>query len=82
MVRIPNVCSGDSNTVVLAHRNGGGMGRKHDDIFGAFACDPCHAAYDGRLKTEYGNATLMLWFYEGIFRTQEILLKEGLIKHG
>lgn len=52
-VRIVGVCNGNPETVVLAHyRMGGlnGMGMKPDDIFGAWACERCHSAVDGRLK--------------------------------
>lgn len=79
-VRIPGVCNGNSETVVLAHLNnkrlfGVGVGQKVPDIFGAWCCSACHDAYDGRSRL--GDVTL--FFIDGVFRTQNILLKEGKI---
>ncbi len=83
-VRLPNICNGNSETVVLAHLNnktlfGVGVGQKVPDIFGAWACSACHDLVDGRMA---GNIRGTLWetaFYHGVFRTQNILLKEGKI---
>lgn len=79
-IRIPSVCSGNPETVVLCHLPGGGMGGKMPDLFGAFGCQSCHDAVDGRSAAPYPSPTLKRWFYEGVFRTQEIWLAEGLIK--
>jgi hypothetical protein len=77
MMRIPGVCSGDISTVVLCHyRLAGycGTGIKPNDVtFGAWACDQCHAAADGRLKTEHTHTQLRLWHCEAILRTQEAI---------
>jgi len=79
-VRIPNVCSFNSETVIFAHKGGAGMGMKSSDLLGAYCCSSCHDAVDGRgvsdwnKKQEIENA-----FYEGIFRTQLILIEKGLI---
>ena len=79
-VRIPNVCNHYQDTTVLAHvGKGGGMGRKCPDLFATFACSDCHDAIDGRAKTIYSKDQLDLWALEGMVRTQEIWLKEGLI---
>ena len=83
MVRVVGVCNGNPETVVLAHyRIGGlnGMGMKPDDIFGAWACERCHSAVDGRLKTEYTRDELRLAHCEGMIRTQQQLVNEGKIK--
>lgn len=80
MVRVVGVCNGNPETVVLAHyRMGGlnGMGMKPDDIFGAWACERCHSAVDGRTKTEYDREQLRLFHAEGVFRTQAVLQCEG-----
>lgn len=53
------------------------MGMKPDDIFGAWACERCHSAVDGRLKTEYDREQLRLFHAEGVFRTQAVLQREG-----
>jgi len=75
------VCNRDERTTVLAHMNGGGMGLKHNDMFGAYACSACHDAVDGRSPVgAYSKCELQLMFVEGIIRTQQILLDEGLIK--
>ncbi len=85
-VRIPGVCNKDRETVVLAHLNnkrlfGVGVGQKVPDLFGSFCCSSCHDAVDGKrtgsplISPEY----LKMLFYEGVFRTQKILLDEGKI---
>jgi hypothetical protein len=78
-IRIHEVCNWNPETTVLCHMGGGGMGTKQPDLFAAFGCSACHDEVDRRtrkidlrLATEY--------FYAGIFRTQAIWLKEGLIK--
>mgnify|MGYP003125111298 CR=1 FL=1 len=35
-------CMPDTETVVYAHLNGGGMGTKQSDLFGMYACLNCH----------------------------------------
>lgn len=79
-IRIPGVCNGDSATTVLCHLPGGGMGRKHHDIFGAWGCAACHDAIDGRVKTDYPSPVLKLWHFEGMTRTQQTLIDEGVIR--
>jgi len=78
-VRIPFICNGTPETTVLAHLNGGGMGKKHHDIHGAYCCSACHDAIDGRSKTSYTKDQLKLWHLEGIIRTQKILIENNLI---
>ena len=81
MIRIPGVCNGNSETVVLCHIHkpsiSGGMGMKAVDLLASWGCSDCHDAVDGRSKYDYGNTDLFL--YEGVFRTQNILLNEGKI---
>lgn len=80
-VRIPGVCNFDSDTTVLAHLNGGGMGMKHLDIHGAYCCSACHDEYDGRNRLLFHSKNeIELYFLEGVIRTQIKLLKKGLIK--
>ena len=84
-VRIPGTCKNDTSTTVLAHLNGGGMGRKRKDIHAAFCCGACHDVVDGRAKALdiWGEPIqpieILLWRHEGVLRTQEIWLEEGLI---
>ena len=78
-VRIPGICNHNPETTVLAHLNGGGMGRKQPDLLGTFACSACHDEIDRRTRhTE--AATARLHHLEGIVRTQLIWLSEGLIR--
>ncbi len=79
-VRIPGICNFNPETTIHAHLGGAGMGRKHSDIFGARCCSSCHDAADGRVNTEYTYDELALMFLEGVIRTQQQLLDEGLIK--
>ena len=78
-VRIPGICSFNPETTVLAHLNGGGIARKNHDFLGAYCCYDCHQAIDGHRRTQYTNEQIDMYFYQGIFRTQQILFNEGLI---
>ena len=78
-VRIPGVCNHNPETVVLAHHGGGGMGTKHPDLIGAWACSACHDEIDGRTIMADPDWVKKL-FLDGIIRTQIILIKEGKIK--
>ena len=82
MVRIPDVCSHNSETVVLAHyRLAGvsGIGMKSPDILGAWACSACHDAIDRRAHTDLDRDYVRLLHLEGMARTLAQLNKEGLI---
>lgn len=79
-IRLPNICSRDPATTVLAHiRMAGvtGMGLKAADIFGAWACGACHDAVDGRAQTQYSRDYLRLAHLEGMVRTIAELVKMG-----
>lgn len=80
-IRIPGKCNGNPETTVPCHLNGGGMGMKHKDLFIAYGCSACHDIVDGRAKLDRWTNDLYskVWFYEGVFRTQEILIEKGLI---
>lgn len=76
MVRLPG-CTGDTDTVVLAHyRLAGyaGTALKPPDEMGAYACWYCHAVCDGRLARPDGYSfdAVRLAHCEGVFRTQEL----------
>ena len=80
LVGIDYVCNHDPETVVFAHRNGGGMGMKVPDLFGAYCCSACHDAIDGRVRHEHlGRDLLELYFLQGVERTQRKLLDKGLV---
>lgn len=79
--RIPGYCNSNAETVVLAHRNGGGIALKNPDWQGAYLCSGCHSFVDGGwTRSHYTKEDMLVMFYEAIFRTQEILVKEKLIE--
>jgi hypothetical protein len=79
MIRTP-VCSFDNDTTVLCHLPAMKMGGKGPDFQGAYGCSACHDLVDGRTKTElYDFATIRVWFYQGVIRTQNILVEKGLL---
>jgi len=79
-VRLIGICNRDDSTTVLAHLGGGGMGMKKHDIFGSFCCSSCHDAIDGRTKYFGSKSDLELAHRQGVERTQQIWLDQGLIK--
>jgi len=76
-------CNGNPETVVLAHINGvrfgHGVGRKVNDIHGAYACSYCHDAVDGRIRVGLSKDELKLAHLEGVIETQMILIDKGMI---
>ena len=82
MVRIPDVCNHNSETVVLCHyRLAGvsGIGMKSPDVIGAWACSACHDAIDRRAHTDLDRDYVRLLHLEGMARTLAQLNREGLI---
>lgn len=77
-IRIPGVCNFNPETTVLCHLNGAGIGMKNPDLFGAFGCSACHDETDGR-TCNFAPQIRRLYLMDGIIRTQEIWLNEGLI---
>lgn len=79
-VRIPGVCNGNNETVILAHvGKGSGMGQKCDDIHATYACSACHDVIDGRVRI--GDPRInRLYAYEAMVRTQKLLLEQELIQ--
>ena len=73
---------GSSHGVVFAHSNmgvhGKGMGRKADDIFGAYMCHEHHIEYDSRGK--HGATVLILLFMLAMSETWKRLVYKGIIK--
>ena len=78
-IRIPGVCRNETETVCLCHINGAGWAMKSLDIHGAYGCQRCHDVVDGRLSTGWDSDLIKLWFLEGVIRTQELMVEEGLI---
>ena len=79
LVRLPGICNFNPETVVGAHLGGGGMSYKKSDLHMAYACSDCHDALDGRTKTKFSKDELELMHRQGVERTQDILIKKGLI---
>jgi hypothetical protein len=79
-VRVMGICNGNNETTVFAHLNGGGMGRKHSDLHGAYACSDCHAWLDGEYVKDSTREQRDYEHLQGVIRTQSILLAEGLVK--
>ena len=80
-IRIPFVCNRNSETTVLAHLNGGGMGIKHLDIHATYACSACHDAVDGRLKVHSATRQELKGMHlEGVIRTQVLMVQAGVLK--
>lgn len=78
-VRLPGICNCNPETTVLAHlRMAGitGMGMKAPDALGAHACSACHDEIDRRTRT-LERDFVRLAFFEGMARTQALLVHEG-----
>ena len=79
-VRLDGVCNFNPETTIFAHLGGGGMGTKQPDLFGAYCCSSCHDVVDLKKFCRLTPDQVKAYFYQGIFRTQMILLDKGLIK--
>lgn len=79
-VRVPGVCNNNTDTVVLAHLNGGGMGAKAGDHEAAYCCADCHTWLDGGYAQTTPKELRDLWHLEAVIRTQRLLIEQGLIK--
>ena len=77
-------CRNDTTTTVLAHinsiRHGHGIGKKNNDIHGAYCCHYCHEILDGRAKHNFERDYLKLAHLEGVLETQLKLIDKGLLK--
>lgn len=76
-IRLPGICI--ATPCCLAHwrqSDFSGMGMKSPDIFGAWACGACHTAVD---TADRDDAQLRLDFAKGVFRTQNTLIREGVV---
>jgi hypothetical protein len=87
-VRVPGVCNHNPETVVFAHLNGAGIGKKALDIHGAYACSDCHSwldrqyAYDENIEAHSSMDRRYirdLYHMDAVIRTQEIMFKEGIL---
>ncbi len=78
-VRIPGVCCFDPEKTVLGHKNGAGLAMKESDFLAAYICSDCHSVVDGHNKSDFSYDEILIMFYEGIFRTQKLLIEQGLV---
>ena len=79
-VRLPDICSGDRQTTVLAHVRligVSGMGMKAPDLLACPACSRCHDAIDRRANMDLDRDYVRLAHYEGVLRWQCKLIQEG-----
>jgi hypothetical protein len=82
-IRVPMVCCGHTETVVLCHvRMIGisGFNLKANDALAAWGCQPCHDYVDGRAKATHTYEERRAMLLEGMARTQYILISEGKIR--
>ena len=78
MIRLPNICNGNTDTTVLCHLNGGGGSTKKSDIHAAFGCSDCHREVDrATRRLAYDEARLA--HYEAVERTQQYWIDNGFI---
>jgi hypothetical protein len=83
MIRLPGICSRNDAETVLCHaRLAGvtGIGQKAPDLLAAWGCYHCHAEVDGRTRKILDRDSVMLAFYEGVLRTQNVLIREGRVR--
>lgn len=79
------VCNHNPETTVLCHIHkpsiSGGTGLKAHDLLAAWGCSACHDLVDGKRtgKNMMLRPERDLLLYEGILRTQKILIDEGII---
>ena len=78
-IRLPGICNFNPETTVFCHVGGAGMGRKANDMHGAYGCSSCHDVLDRRVPCDYDSVELQVYHYDGMVRTQLILLEKGLI---
>lgn len=79
-VRIPGVCNFNTETTVLAHQPGGGMGLKSPDYTGSFCCSRCHDVLDGRVPTHLTKMELQYMHDQGMKRTWDWWVEHDLIE--
>ena len=79
-LRLPG-CRNETETVVLCHRNGAGMGRKNSDFDAVDGCAHCHALLD-RQKFDYNVSREMIEeaFERGRVETMINRIVRGVLK--
>jgi hypothetical protein len=77
-------CDGGGETTVLAHLrqwSDAGVAQKPDDTFAVYACFNCHNAIDRR-RMDNDNPVPAGNILRALYRTQQSMLREGLLKVG
>ncbi len=82
-LRLPGVCTGDTETTVLCHIRRGnvaGVGQKPPDLCAVVACSACHDVLDRRnTMGGYTRDNLDSYTLEALCRTLAMWQREGLI---
>ena len=80
-INLPNICTYDAETVVLAHIHDEtfGRGQKADDTSGAHMCHACHTAYDLH-RTGLDEADLLKLVLRAYQRTIRRLVLMGVMQ--
>ena len=79
-LRIPGVCNGNPETVVLCHAPyPGRSGMRTHDWWAAYGCSSCHDAVDGRDRIACASFDFRLFWHGAIHETQSKLQQKGLI---
>lgn len=80
-LRFPGICNYRTDTTVLCHENGAGMGMKSLDEAGAYGCCDCHDVLDGRAPRPAGflRELMLALFVEANAQTRRILKRKGLL---
>jgi hypothetical protein len=78
---LAGICNANTETTVLCHKNGAGMGMKAPDTLAAYGCSDCHDVMDGRRPRPFGLSyeAMQVLFDMAIARTQAILRRKGLM---
>lgn len=81
--QIAGVCNYDPATTIYAHLpdESNGMGKKSDDISGAYACSDCHDLIDGRNKQKFAFKPEDIEWYmrRAQTRTLRRLIEKGVV---
>ncbi len=79
-IRLEGICNFNRDTTVFAHVGGGGMGTKHSNIEGSYACSACHDVIDYRVRIDMDRDIIKLRALEGGVRTRKIMIDEEVLK--
>ena len=78
-MRLPGCCN-ETETVVLAHRNGAGVALKHSDHDAADMCFHCHSLFDAPDKWPWSEDEMMIRFNVARLDTIVNRIERGIIK--